>query len=396
MGIAPKWRSPWRILREDDASRKTIRISRKGKKGVGLRRGYAFSLYRRVFVITLTCIVLSLAMALWKVGLRSARTQRKAPVATNVGHREIPHEQTTKDMLDAVVYVAIRPEGSSGLEGKLKANGGTGMLRLSIESLRKVGQYKGEIYVITDMEQVLGTLGRQYGATLIHFGGFGRLDATKGHYFNAVCDLKTKVFDFVPDTVATVLYLDSDIVVTKNLQPFLQEMQGVFNRRSGTEVPSMALFENNAPCGKGFPCWHAGILYMTRASSRPCLKAWHEYHLSYDYPLCMSKLKTRTDTNTLPPECYDQSALSWANHVASPCKQFHNIEGNLHLKWMNSASLGVAVTKLMATRRTFSHFTHNTRRSGHLGKGIRGWIYRSLVTRLFLSWRLGLITPFDS
>lgn len=396
MGIAPKWRTPWRILREDDTSRKTTKISRKGKKGVGLRRGVAFNSYRRLFVITLTCMILTVAMAMWKVGMWNARTRRKAPVATNVGHREIPHERTLEDMLDAVVYVAIRPEGYSGWEGNAKANGGTGMLRLSIESLRKVGQYKGEIYVITDMEQVLDTLERQYGATLIHFGGLGRLDAAKGHYFNAVCDLKTKVFEFVPDTVATVLYLDSDIVVTTTLRPFLEEMQGVFDGKRGAKVPSMALFENNAPCGEGFPCWHAGILYMTRERSLPCLKAWHEYHSSYDYPLCISKLKTRTDTNTLPPECYDQSALSWANYVASPCNRFYKIKGDLHLKWMNSASLSVALTKLMANLRTFSHFTHNTRRNGHLGKGIRGWIYRSLVTRLFLSWRLGLKTPFDS
>lgn len=395
MGTAVRARMPWAAEGDVEAGRKTSKLYRMRKKYAP----HGWKLFVRsnlgACTILMTCVLLSVMLVVRKVELWHGRVRRETPDGSTTGQKETVLAQTAENMLDAVVYIAIAPEQNPGRQDKKGRDGATGMMRLSIESLRKVGQYMGEVYVITDMEQVLHIPEIYNSANLIHFEGFGRLGAAEGNYYNAVCDLKTRIFEYVPLSVETVLYLDTDVVVSAPLEPLLIEMSRMFDRREEGNVPSMAAFQNNAPCGNGYPCWHAGVLYMTRERSLPCLSIWHDLHMSNAYPLCMSKRKNAQDSDALPAECNDQSALSWASHVAQPCRQIHRIEDRAHLKWMNSASLGLAVMKLMASPRTFSHFTHNTRRNGHLGTGVRGRIYRFLVTRLFLSCRLGLQTPFD-
>ena len=98
----------------------------------------------------------------------------------------------SKRLVDAIVLIAM---------GKMAEDS---MIDFSIASIRKIGNWKRDIYVLTDRKGCFADAAASYNLKLIEMEPVTSIIEIKA--------LKPKLLKYLPETVASVLYLDVDIL----------------------------------------------------------------------------------------------------------------------------------------------------------------------------------------
>lgn len=193
-------------------------------------------------------------------------------------------------VVDAVVYIAM---------GKIAHNS---LVDYSIASVRKIGEWEGDIYVITDQELCFSKAIEKYNIKPIVIPPMNTIINIKS--------LKTTMFEHLPSNVQTALYIDIDILVAKSLRAFLRDLSlQIYDRKRSMEHAMKKSGKNSTlnevvaqvgmfPDAKGHyvgycaGCekWHTGVIWYTRPidsnpqdPTRQCLRSWKEVLLSGKY-----------------------------------------------------------------------------------------------------------------
>lgn len=201
--------------------------------------------------------------------------------------------------IDAVVFIAM---GAVTVDP---------MIDLSVESVRSTGKYTGSIYIITDRPNCFVDIQKSFGVKIIQTEPRDSIIKIKA--------AKAEIFSFLPSDVNSVLYLDIDILVTRDLSNFIRDstiavatfkpqssspqknknaLRQTGNKNS-TSTSSISTSNSNSDSSysydmgafldakghyvgfcSGCEKWHTGILLLHRNHGAECLKAWREILLS--------------------------------------------------------------------------------------------------------------------
>lgn len=219
----------------------------------------------------------------------------------------------------------------------------TTILEHATASLRETGKWDGPIFVFTDRQDGWPSMAEGYKATIIAVPA--QTDKLAIHSY------KCQMFNYLPDTIKSVLYMDADIVVARPLQGFA----GYLHKDIAAHpAHNMGLFQD---AGGHFwricnDCdyWHGGVMYVSRGSSEPCLEEWCSAIFSGRFPL-------------------DQPALDYISKEKEQCTGMFEMD-NQYLMFMKDYTAAV----LLPTK-TFSHVTA----AGRLDE--QSWFYRFIVKR---------------
>lgn len=181
--------------------------------------------------------------------------------------------------VDAVVYIAM---------GKLAAEP---MVDYAIVSLRKMGAYHGEIYLITDSPSCFDESSKTLDLNVVTVPPAKSLIEIKS--------MKAKLFQYIPESVKSILYLDVDILVAKSLTSFIRDLniQKMYRMTVMDPATKYVTAVTNASeaidFGAFYDCkghylgwcagcekWHTGVLWMQRNRGSKCMQAWEKILLS--------------------------------------------------------------------------------------------------------------------
>ena len=112
----------------------------------------------------------------------------------------IPHSH----LVDAVVFIAMGSIASDP------------MVDYSIASVRELGKWKGDIYVVTDSRDCFREMIRDYEVKI--------LDVPQMRSLLEIKSLKPRLMTILPNEVLGALYIDVDILVTRNLAAFFKDL----------------------------------------------------------------------------------------------------------------------------------------------------------------------------
>lgn len=144
----------------------------------------------------------------------------------------------------------------------------------AIASLRTVGKWDGAIHILTDSDSCFEAVTRDHNAVVMHTDAVDSIIQIKS--------MKARLFDHLPNNISSILYLDVDILVTKNLNFFLYDLHQQALARP--TQPDFGMFLDAGGHFFGFcsGCekWHTGIIWMQRGVGTQCLSAWAEILLS--------------------------------------------------------------------------------------------------------------------
>lgn len=144
----------------------------------------------------------------------------------------------------------------------------------AIASLRKIGKWEGAIHILTDRDGCFEAASRDGKAVVMHTDAVDSIVKIKS--------MKARLFNYLPKDINSILYLDVDILVTKNLNFFMHDLHQQALARS--TPPDFGMFFDAGGHFFGFcsGCekWHTGIIWMQRGHGTECLAAWEEVLLS--------------------------------------------------------------------------------------------------------------------
>ena len=208
--------------------------------------------------ISLTAVWLALLLFLYMTYF-TAEIRQAAPTLSDGPSTPV------QSPVDAVVYISL---------GQVSFNY---IVDYSVATLRDVGQWKGEVYILTDHQSCFDDLALQHKVKSIE------VPETKN--VMEIKSLKAKIFEYLPAKVNSALYIDVDIVIAKQMQSFLNEVSvQLANAKSTQKALDLGAFYD----GKGHyvgwcsGCekWHTGVLLLFRESGGECLRAWGNTILS--------------------------------------------------------------------------------------------------------------------
>lgn len=144
----------------------------------------------------------------------------------------------------------------------------------AIASLRVVGKWEGAIHILTDSDSCFEAAVRDHNAAVMHTDAVDTIIQIKA--------MKARLFDYLPSDVNSILYMDVDILVTKNLNFFLHDLHQQALARSTPPDYGMFLDAGGHFFGfcSGCEKWHTGLIWMQRGVGTTCLAAWGEILLS--------------------------------------------------------------------------------------------------------------------
>lgn len=241
-------------------------------------------------------------------------------------HQSVQTPSHSPDLVHAVVMIA---------GGYMATNP---LVDLSIQSLRRVGAWEGRIYVLTDKVDCfnkpitkivdtttsssssssttdntnkdtisLPSTASKYDVQVIH------VPPDRMNTVMKIKTLKTQLFEFLPDDVSNVLYMDVDIVVSRKLTGFLNDLNEQLARHAADRKHSssssggndkdphdsldirntvskrITITSDNAPdyamfldagghfAGSwvsGVEKWHTGVIWYRRGAGVACMNAW--------------------------------------------------------------------------------------------------------------------------
>eukprot|EP01041_Mallomonas_annulata_P011368 gene11368-23793_t len=186
-----------------------------------------------------------------------------------------PPTLSTDKLHDGIVFITM---------GQLAE---TSMIDLSIASIRNIGRWRSGIYIITDKPNCFTNAVKQYGVSIITAPETTSLIAIKA--------MKANVFKYLPANINSVLYLDSDILVTRNLNSYFRDIHVVLQSQFNTAWNhtdssigfDIGLFRDSKGHFVGFcsGCdkWHTGVIWLRRNQGTECLLAWERILRSGKY-----------------------------------------------------------------------------------------------------------------
>jgi hypothetical protein len=263
-----------------------------------------------------------------------------------------PSDEESFELVNAFVFLAF---------GELaKGN----LADYSIATMRKVGKWRGKAFVITDIPDCFAETAKKYDVHVIK--------APKLKDVIEIKSMKTKLFDYLPADVTSVLYLDADVLVTQSLRGFLRDLasQTPFEARGRTNSSSSSLavtptsptfdaglFLDAGGHFVGFcsGCekWHTGVLWLRRGHGTKCMNAWDTILRSGKY---------NTDQQSLDEA---ESSGSCSKLIAFPEK--HLLFGKDY------------IAMIFRTGHTFTHLTATARLN------TQDYFYSNLVVPLIRS-----------
>ena len=285
-------------------------------------------------------------------------------------------------VVDAVVFISMGDMARDSL------------IDYAVATVRNAGKWKGAIYVLTDAPACFSRATVDYDVKIITVPTKSTLMQIKA--------LKPQLLDLVPSHVQSLLYLDVDIVVARELDYFLSMVgrevlvhgrprtaPGVgagakaataaaaraaaaaagsaapSNTSSAIEPPPEPLVFDFAAFGDakghyvgfcaGCEKWHTGVMILRRGQGKRCLQAWADV-------LASGRFKT------------DQESLDQAERSGA-CPQTHMLPS----QYMLFAKDYIAA--LLTTGHTFIHATSVGRR-GEQDGFYRGWVVPRLRSAL--------------
>ncbi len=140
----------------------------------------------------------------------------------------------------------------------------------SFASLRKVGQWKGGIYVLTDNPSCFTSSINTFNVIPV------KVSPALAKNIMDIKALKTRLFEYLPVEIDTIVYMDVDIVVQRPVAHFLMDVSNSV-KKMGNDF-DIGAFPDAQGHYMGFcsGCekWHTGVLLLKRYSGKECLKAW--------------------------------------------------------------------------------------------------------------------------
>jgi hypothetical protein len=137
----------------------------------------------------------------------------------------LPSESQDKQpLVDAIVLIAM---------GKMAEDS---MIDYSIASIRKIGNWKGEIYVLSDRQNCFKETAITYNLKLVEIQPLSSIIMIKA--------LKPKLMSYLPASVLGALYLDVDILVTRDLGPFLKDLKDTVVRNTAINLKKNSMHKN--------------------------------------------------------------------------------------------------------------------------------------------------------
>jgi hypothetical protein len=236
----------------------------------------------------------------------------------------------------------------------------------AVASVRNAGEWRGEIYILTDKPVCFSRTKQDYNVTVV--------TVPKKSSIMQIKALKPQLLELVPSHVQSLLYLDVDIVVTRELNYFLS-MVGrdlistttmTMRNKNETRVRpfDFAAFGDAKGHYVGFCAgcekWHTGVMVLRRGQGTKCLKAWADILSSGRYST-------------------DQESLDRAERQGS-CKQAHMLPTRFILFAKDY------IAALLTTGHTFVHVTSAGRMA------TQDSFYKSFVVPRF---RAGLADKVD-
>lgn len=178
--------------------------------------------------------------------------------------------QNPSNDIDAIVFIAM---------GKLAQEYVTDN---AISSVRNIGKWKGDIYIITDFESCFSETKITNDVKIVEIAPIGTLMEIKA--------LKAKLMYLLPAHVNSALYMDVDILVSKRLDFFFNDVHYAIEQirnRNKDNQPDFGMFLDAGGHFFGFcsGCekWHTGVIYLSRDSGKSCLQEWEKVILSGKY-----------------------------------------------------------------------------------------------------------------
>lgn len=113
---------------------------------------------------------------------------------------------STHGLVDAVVYISMG-EGMSR----------SGMVDYSVASLRIIGKWNGDVYIITDAPDCFSGLSSKHQVKTVFTESLKDILHIKA--------LKSRILTLLPESVSSILYIDVDIIVSRSLDIFLRDLR---------------------------------------------------------------------------------------------------------------------------------------------------------------------------
>lgn len=155
----------------------------------------------------------------------------------------------------------------------------------SITSVRSIGHWTEKIYILTDRPRCFESLAISKSNTIL-------VEVPSKNSIIEIKRLKTELFNYLPPEIERVLYMDIDILVTRNIGPFLQDISHLLYLHHSSQKNTISsnlssLSPHNFDFAafldakghyvgfcSGCEKWHTGVIYFTRHLSEKCMKSW--------------------------------------------------------------------------------------------------------------------------
>jgi hypothetical protein len=170
------------------------------------------------------------------------------------------------EYVDAVVLIAM---------GKLAEDS---IVDSAIASIRVLGGWKGDLYLITDRKECFTHVISQHQVQIRDVPPVDSIIKIKA--------MKSRLFDYIPQNVTNCLYLDVDILVTRSLDLFLGDLdhQILSFLTTHQRYPDFGMFLDARGHFFGFcsGCdkWHTGIIWLRNPSAPTVVPVTSEKRIS--------------------------------------------------------------------------------------------------------------------
>lgn len=164
----------------------------------------------------------------------------------------------------------------------------------AIASLRTVGKWEGAIHILTDKDTCFAAATRDHNALVMHTDAVDSIIKIKS--------MKSRLFDYLPADINSILYMDVDILVTKNLNFFLHDLHQQALARQTPPDYGMFLDAGGHFFGfcSGCEKWHTGIIWMQRGVGVECLQTWEKILLSGQFDTDQESIDEAERQNKCP------------------------------------------------------------------------------------------------
>jgi hypothetical protein len=174
-------------------------------------------------------------------------------------------------MPQAIVFIAM---------GKIARES---LIEDSILSVRLLGHWSNSVVILTDKPKCFESL-------IPVIPNIKILEVPSKSSIIEIKTMKAEIFSYLPPNIDKILYMDVDILVTRNLGPFFHDLTHLLdisrskallessNTSSIVKYVDFAAFFDAKGHYVGFcsGCekWHTGVMYLVRDQSTTCLRAW--------------------------------------------------------------------------------------------------------------------------